>query len=105
MHHVIRLFEPLLRLLLPGSGRRRSAGASHAGVYADVPPTPEPRYVPARGWEPLWDEDAALVRPYVLPPEQREERRAQQGQRRPLWLVVQRYEAETRWIDALEVAS
>ncbi len=53
----------------------------------------------------LWrGEDVALIRPYVLTPEERRERRLQRGRRRTLWLAVQGIDAGPRWIHGVEVA-
>ncbi|BDM72725.1 hypothetical protein HEK616_62120 [Streptomyces nigrescens] len=66
MHHVIRLFEPLLRLLLPGSGRHRPVEAP------PVRPVAPPRWVRVRHTEVLRGEDSALVRPYLIAHERRQ---------------------------------
>ncbi|WP_310722539.1 hypothetical protein [Streptomyces sp. N2A] len=68
MHHVIRLFEPLLRLLLPGSGRHRPADVP----LPVPPPVAPPRWVPVRHTELLRGEDSALVRPYLIAHERRQ---------------------------------
>lgn len=66
MHHVIRLFEALLGLLLPATGRHRPADVPPPpAVRADVPPVTWAR-VPARHSEVLRGEDSALVRPYLV---------------------------------------
>lgn len=76
MHHVIRLFEPLLRLLLPGAGRHRHADAPPpAARCAAVPRSARPpRRVPVPHAEVLRGEDSPLVRPYLIAHEQRQRR-------------------------------
>nr|WP_281289754.1 hypothetical protein [Streptomyces piniterrae] len=98
MHHVIRLFEALLRLLLPAKGRHRSVGVSPAPAptrYAVVP------RVPARHTELLRGEDSALVRPYLVAHEER----LQRSRRRVLWLASYGIDAGPRWIHGMKVAS
>lgn len=103
---IARLAALLLRLLLPARGRHRSAGSlpawrcEAAGTLL-LPPLPGGRTGPLRG------ENAAVIRPYVLAPEERQERqerRLQYGRRRALWLVVQGVDAGPRWIPGVEVA-
>ncbi|WP_411120732.1 hypothetical protein [Streptomyces sp. x-19] len=53
----------------------------------------------------LRGEDVALVRPYVLTPEERRERRAQRERRRTLWLAVHGIDMGPRWIHGVEVAA
>ncbi|WP_281181976.1 hypothetical protein [Streptomyces chattanoogensis] len=54
---------------------------------------------------PLRGEDSPLIRPYVLTPEERQERRLQRGRRRALWLAVHGIDAGPRWIHGVEVVS
>lgn len=65
-HRIARwLFDPLLRLVLPGMGRRRKRGTA---TWTEQPPvTP---YLHSRTARPAWErplrgEDTALVRPYL----------------------------------------
>ncbi|MEV0368331.1 hypothetical protein AB0I10_00600 [Streptomyces sp. NPDC050636] len=60
--------------------------------------------MPAREPGLLRGEDTALIRPYVLTPEERRERRLQRGRRRSLWLAAYGYDAGPRWIHGVEVA-
>ncbi|UQA95308.1 hypothetical protein [Streptomyces halobius] len=62
-----------------------------------VPPVPVGRPGLLRG------EDTALVRPYVLTPEERKQRRLRRRRRRALWLAVHGVEAGPRWIHGVEV--
>ncbi|WP_309500374.1 hypothetical protein [Streptomyces shenzhenensis] len=89
LHHIFRLVESLLRLLLPASGRRRHfprGGAPLTPMSAAATGAPNrelsPHEVPLRG------EDSPLVRPYLLAHEQREPARQQHAGRRTLWLAV-----------------
>ncbi|MGG2463829.1 hypothetical protein ACO0M4_29215 [Streptomyces sp. RGM 3693] len=102
MLHTIRtIFESLLGLLLPSRGRHRSAGAPPAAEHPDTPTLAIPRVPVEQRW--LRGEDVALIRPYVLTPEQRQERRLQRGRRRALWLSVHGIDAGSRWIHGVEV--
>lgn len=65
-HRIACLFEPLLRLLLPGTGRRRRNETERTGTHRRPAPS-WPRAQSRRtGYEPLRGEDNALVRPYLL---------------------------------------
>ncbi|MFJ3948586.1 hypothetical protein SLV14_005171 [Streptomyces sp. Je 1-4] len=73
---IARIFELLLRLLLPAPGRHRSAGAY---PYGAMPPrTDRP---PVRSWlvrvPMLRGEDTAMVRPYLVAYERRHADRRQ----------------------------
>ncbi|MGP4047555.1 ABC transporter ATP-binding protein [Streptomyces sp. 2A115] len=86
-HRIARLFEPLLRLLLPGSGRHRLA------VTVPAHPAPAPSYFHERtarhpDSRPLRGEDNAMVRPYLVAHERHEETRRQRARRRALWLAA-----------------
>ncbi|MEV0371175.1 hypothetical protein AB0I10_15315 [Streptomyces sp. NPDC050636] len=102
--HSAWIFELLLGLLLPARGRHRSAGAPPAMGCTDAPTLVLPR-VTAGQQGLLRGEDTALIRPYVLTPEERQERRLQRGRRRSLWLAVHGYDAGPRWIHGVEVTS
>ncbi|ARF56272.1 hypothetical protein [Streptomyces gilvosporeus] len=88
---VAKLFEPLLRLLLPGAGRHRSPVTLPVMLPVSFPePSPSlPRVNPPTARRPrphasmLRGEDSRLVRPYVTAYEQWEEAR----QRRALLMV------------------
>ncbi|PZH01641.1 hypothetical protein C1I97_22050 [Streptomyces sp. NTH33] len=98
-----RLFEPLLRLLLPGRGRRRRAAAPSSRrpftPRAEAPTSRQAGAFPLRG------EDNALVRPYLVAHERREEARRQQARRRALWLAVHGTGAGPRVLHGAEVTA
>lgn len=75
---IARIFESLLRLLLPARGRHRSFGCLPTVTCEDPP---HPRVCPCDGGEEglLRGEDAALIRPYALTPEERQKRRLEYG--------------------------
>ncbi|MFF2808706.1 hypothetical protein ACFVT2_16320 [Streptomyces sp. NPDC058000] len=99
--HSAWIFELLLDLLFPARGRHRSADAPPAAECPDTPTLTIPR-VPAEQ-RLLRGEDVALLRPYILTPEERQERRLQRGRRRSLWLAVHGVDAGPRWIHGVEV--
>ncbi|SDD58226.1 hypothetical protein [Streptomyces prasinopilosus] len=83
---IARLFEPLLRLVAPGTGRRRLDARD--GYDPPPPPTeaPSPRQF---GAHPLRGEDHSLVRPYLIAHERREQERRRQVRRRSLLIALQ----------------
>ncbi|MER6050039.1 hypothetical protein ABT168_21765 [Streptomyces sp. NPDC001793] len=102
MLHTIRtIFESLFRVLLPAHGRHRSADAAPTPEH-DTPTLTIPR-VPVEQ-RLLRGEDVPLIRPYVLTPQERQERRLQRGRRRELWLTSYGIDAGPRWIHGVEVA-
>ncbi|MEV0484717.1 hypothetical protein AB0I69_29410 [Streptomyces sp. NPDC050508] len=103
-HRIARLFEPLLRFLLPGPGSRRCVGTASARQR------PTPAYVDGHtarraGSRPLRGEDNAMVRPYLVAHEQREEARRQRARRRALWLAVHGVDIGPRVIRGVEVTA
>ncbi|EXU89942.1 hypothetical protein [Streptomyces noursei] len=100
---IVRLAEALLLRLLPARGRHRSAEAAPAPELPDTPTLTIPR-VPAE-LRFLRGEDVALLRPYILTPEERQERRLQRGRRRALWFAVHGIDAGPRWIHGVEVGA
>lgn len=92
---------PLLRRVFPARGRRRSAGSPPVARRVHAPMARR-EHVAAPV---LRGEDVALVRPYVLTPEERRERRAQRERRRTLWLAVHGIDMGPRWIHGVEVAA
>lgn len=101
---IARLLVPLLRLTFPARGCHRSTGALQATRREETPTPALPR-VPVGRPGLLRGEDSALVRPYVLTPEERQERRLQRGRRRALWLAAHGIDAGPRWIHGVEVAA
>ncbi|UQA93417.1 hypothetical protein [Streptomyces halobius] len=102
---IARLLEPLLRLLLPARGRHRSAGAPPPVYREDVPALAPPR-ASVRQPELLRGEDSALIRPYVLTPEELQERRSQPlRRRRVLWLATNGIDVDPRWSHTVKVAA
>ncbi|MGW7041566.1 hypothetical protein ACWGDT_02375 [Streptomyces avermitilis] len=105
-HRIARLFEPLLRLLLPGTGRRRRAATATAPAHR----RPTPSYAQGQtarsaGSRPLRGEDNAMVRPYVVAHERSEEARRQRARRRALWLAVHGIDIGPRIIHGVEVTA
>lgn len=98
-HCIVRIFEPLLRLLLPAPRRHRSAEKTPAVPTVDVPTARLPRVPVLRG------EDIGLVRPYVVAHEWRQEERRQQARRRMLVLVTYGIDTGPRWIHGVEVTA
>ncbi|MEU9120232.1 hypothetical protein AB0C96_10275 [Streptomyces sp. NPDC048506] len=96
---IARIFEPLLRLLLPAPGRHRAPAGRRLVLSAGAPGerrSPVPAPLPP-------GEGVALVRPYVLTPAERREQRLQRARRRVLWLAVHGFDAGPRWIHGVEV--
>lgn len=87
-HRIARcLLVPLLRLLLPASGRRRQPCAA----AREIPPVT--RYlhsrIARRPWErPVRGEGSPLARPYLVAHERREEERRRQARRRALRIAI-----------------
>nr|WP_063792751.1 hypothetical protein [Streptomyces aurantiacus] len=109
-HRVARLFEPLLRLLFPGTGRRRRPVTAPVGACA-CPPCSCPPCTCGEGptstragSRPLRGEDHAMVRPYLVAHE-REEARRQRGRRRALWLAVHGIDIGPQVIHGVEVTA
>ncbi|MEK2477554.1 hypothetical protein [Streptomyces noursei] len=99
--HSAWIIELLLHLLFPARGRHRSADAPPTPELPDTPTLAIPR-VPVEQ-RLLRGEDVAFLRPYVLTPQERQERRLQRGRRRALWLATDGVEAGPRWIHGVGV--
>ncbi|MFI0712842.1 hypothetical protein ACH4SK_19780 [Streptomyces inhibens] len=100
---IARIFEPLVRLLLPARGRHRSAGSIPEVRCEEAPALVLP-CVPGGRAGLLRGEDAALIRPYVLTPGERQERRLQYGRRqRALWFAAHGGDVGPGWIPGVEV--
>ncbi|MGW0823657.1 hypothetical protein [Streptomyces sp. NPDC002845] len=103
-HRIARLVEPLLRLLLPGVGRRRGRiAATGEAVQATAAPYADGPTARRSGSRPLRGEDHALVRPYLLAHERREEERKRQVRRRAVKLAVHGIDIGPRVIRGAEV--
>ncbi|MGP8301708.1 hypothetical protein [Streptomyces inhibens] len=102
--HSAWIFELLLRWLLPTRGRHRSTGALPAASHEDAPTLVLPRVLVQQPGL-LRGEDVALIRPYVLTSEERQERRLQRGRRRALVLATYGIDAGPRWIHGVEVTA
>lgn len=96
---IARIFEPLLRLLLPSEGRHRFPEPASPGPSIDTPTWSLPRVAVLRG------EDICLVRPYLVAFERRQEERRQRGRRRALWLAVHGVDIGPRLIHGVEVTA
>ncbi|MFF6995186.1 hypothetical protein ACFY93_09535 [Streptomyces sp. NPDC008313] len=116
-HRIARFLEPVLRLLMPGTGRRRRGrgperpAAAPAACLSSAPLCPACRDRFAR-LGPLRGEDHARVRPYLVAHEQRaahdrrrEEERRQRARRRALWLAVRGVDIGPRVIHGVEVTA
>lgn len=101
---IARLGSLLLRFLLPAVGRHRAPATaplvSPSAPAGDVP-TVQPRQPAPLVL--LSGEDAGLIRPYVLTPEERQARRMQRRRRRTLWLAVHGLDVGPRRIHGVEV--
>lgn len=97
--HIARFLEPLLRIVVPGTGRRRRGAVAPVGNSCR-PEEPTPRQF---GAPPLRGEDHALVRPYLVAHERQEEARRQRARRRTLWLAVHGIDVGPRVIHGVEV--
>jgi hypothetical protein len=102
-HRIVRLLEPLLRRLLPGRGRRRRLAVPYghrSPVTRAAAPTNRQFGSPL-----LRGEDNALVRPYLVAHERRDEARRQRARRRALWLAVHGIDVGPRAIHGVEVTA
>ncbi|MFF5567160.1 hypothetical protein ACFY7Z_22445 [Streptomyces sp. NPDC012623] len=61
-----RIFEWLLRLLLPAPGHHRAAETSPLTHCVSTPATDSPRVLDPYVWPAIHGEDVRLVRPYVV---------------------------------------
>ncbi|ADI09853.1 hypothetical protein SBI_06733 [Streptomyces bingchenggensis BCW-1] len=101
------IFEALLRLLLPPSGRHRAAPHQHTPTMPRLARVPHVPAQPALSGAPD-DAGPAMVRPYVLAHEQREERaarRLRRQRRRTLWLAVHGIDIGPRVIHGVRVVA
>ena len=108
LHCVARILDPLLRLLFPATGCRRSTDDRQ------TPTAPPPGHLPRAVTSPsapppceavLPAEEVELVRPYLLAHEQRMEARRQRARRLELWLAVRGIDIGPRVIHGVKVAA
>jgi|GEM_PF-2397143 len=100
---IARIFESLLRLLLPARGRHRSFGRLPTVRREDAPTLVLAR-VTGGGEGLLRGEDASLIRPYALTPEERRKRRLEYGRRRAPLFATYGPDPAPRWLNGLEAA-
>jgi len=95
----------MVRALLPARGRHRAFGARPPVRERLLAPVPDAAGAdrPLDAWP--FEPDTPLVRPYLLTPEERHERRLQRQRRRALWLAVHGIDVGPRHIHGLEVSA
>ncbi|MFD6999802.1 hypothetical protein ACFWA5_26835 [Streptomyces mirabilis] len=96
------LLLALVHALLPARGRHRATPAQLPDVDGSpAPSNPVHRPVDVR----LFERDTHLVRPYLLTPEERRERRLQRQRRHAFWLAVHGIDVGPRCIHGVEVSA
>ncbi|WP_369224774.1 hypothetical protein AB5J52_28645 [Streptomyces sp. R39] len=98
-HCIVRIFEPLLRLLLPAPGRHRSPDQPSAGPCMEAPTARPSR---ASASPVLRGEEIGLVRPYLAAHERREQQR-RRTRRRVVRLAVHGIDIDAQLINGVEV--
>lgn len=98
-HCIVRLLEPLLRLLWPAPGRHRRFDHSSAGLAGEASTACPARVSAARVAR---GEEIGLVRPYLVAHERREAQK-QQALRRTLRLATHGIDISPRPLDGVEV--
>ncbi|SEC22570.1 hypothetical protein SAMN05428945_2354 [Streptomyces sp. 2224.1] len=98
-HCIARIFEPLLRLLLPPPGRHRAVGAHFDGPRAVAAAGRLAREPVVRG------EDTVMVRPYLVAHERRQWVRRQAVRPRTLRTAVYGVDLGSDLIRGAEVAA
>ncbi|CAM5649056.1 hypothetical protein [Streptomyces aurantiogriseus] len=91
----------LVRALLPARGRHRAALAQPAVSNQPLAPDPRRSYRAADPFE----YDTPLVRPYLLTPTERHERKLQRQLRRALWLAAHGIDVGPCRIHGVEVSA
>jgi hypothetical protein len=94
------LLIALVRALLPARGRHRAAPAQLPALAQPLATTPVRAL---DGWP--FEQDTHLVRPYLLSPYERHERKLQRGRRRALWLAAYGIDVGPRRIHGVEVSA
>ncbi|MEU9284223.1 hypothetical protein AB0D57_05710 [Streptomyces sp. NPDC048275] len=98
------LLLALVRALLPARGRHRAAPVQPPGQESPLTlASPSPSGHPLDVWP--FEPDTHLVRPYLLTPQERHERRLRRQRRRALWLAVHGIDVGPRHIHGVEVAA
>ncbi|MHA5052310.1 hypothetical protein [Streptomyces sp. SD15] len=96
------LLLALVRALLPARGRHRAAQVQPPGQGSPLAPaSPLLSGRPLDVWP--FEPDTHLVRPYLLTPQERHERRLRRQRRRALWLAVHGIDVGPRHIHGVEV--
>ncbi|GGY96212.1 hypothetical protein [Streptomyces poonensis] len=90
----------LLRALLPARGRHRSVVVPAQSPACSPPVRPQATHdAQPREW------DTPLVRPYLLTPDERRERKLQRRRRQALWLATHGIDVGPRHIHGMEVSA
>ncbi|KAB1139836.1 hypothetical protein F7R91_38530 [Streptomyces luteolifulvus] len=101
------LLLALVRALLPARGRHRAVPPQPpvTAPLAAAPVSPVRR--PGRPLDDVWpfEHNAPLVRPYLLTPDERHERKRQRQRRRALWLAAHGIDVGPRRIHGMEVSA
>ncbi|MEV5492448.1 hypothetical protein AB0L47_31510 [Streptomyces bobili] len=97
------LLLAIIRALLPAGGRHRAAPTQSPVQEATLARTTPRRAEQADLFE--FADAQPLVRPYLLTPEERHERRLQGQRRRALWLAVHGIDVGPRRIHGMEVSA
>ncbi|MDQ0777092.1 hypothetical protein QF026_005558 [Streptomyces aurantiacus] len=106
-HRIGRFVEPLLKLLFPGSGRRRLPAVDAVSGRGRHRASTGTRGDTAHrvGSSPLRGEDHVMVRPYLVAHEQREEVRRRRARRRALRLAVYGVDIDPRLVHGVEATA
>lgn len=109
-----RVFEALLRLVLPSRGRHRAAGDGRSAGCPEAPVALGSTVWSCSVSGPLDGDTVAMVRPYVVAHERQQEvrrlrrcaeRRLRRRRRRALWLAVHGIDVGPRRIHGVRVAA
>lgn len=98
-HRIVRIFEPLLRLLLPAPGRHRIPDQPSAGLCVEAPTACSSR---ASASPVLRGEEIGLVRPYLVAHECREQQ-CRRARRRVVRLAAHGIDIDARLVGGVGV--
>ncbi|MFE9168095.1 hypothetical protein ACFYNZ_00950 [Streptomyces kebangsaanensis] len=98
-HCIVRIFEPLLRLIRPALGRHRRPEPQSAGLCVQAPVTHRSRVPAARV---VHGEEIGLVRLYLVAYERRE-RQSRRARRRVVRLAARGIDIDPRLVNGAEV--